>query len=81
MPLRTNANKQIVTGLIGPADISFAVLQNPLYADLEVLGEVYAENVVSGGLVLNVFAATVGSDLLDAKNRTANLAFFGGGRL
>jgi hypothetical protein len=48
MPLKTNANKQLVTGLIGPADISFAVLSNPLNADLEVQGEVYAENVVSG---------------------------------
>ena len=78
MPLRTNANKQLVTGLIGPADISFAVLSNPLNADLEVLGEVYAENVVSGGLDLNQFAATVGSDLLDVKNRTTNISHFGG---
>jgi hypothetical protein len=77
MPLRTNANKQLVTGLIGPADISFAVLSNPLYADLEVLGEVVAENVVSGGLDLNQFA-TVGSDLLDVTNKTTNLTFFGG---
>ena len=78
MPLRTNANKQLVTGLIGPADISFAVLSNPLYADLEVLGEVVAENVVSSGLDLNQFAATVGSDVLDLKTKTSGLTFFGG---
>ena len=77
--VRTNASRGLVTGQVQLADLAFSVVSNPVLGDLTLTGgELLCDNVVSSGLDLNVFATTVGNDVLVLQTKTTDISYAAG---
>jgi hypothetical protein len=79
LPVAANGSKRLVGRLLGPADLNFVPLENPHTGDLTLTGgELIADNVVSSGLDLNLFVATVGNDVIALQTKTTDISYVAG---
>jgi len=74
-PVKTNASRQLVSGLIGPSDLQAAILTNPYTGTIQATGDVVANYDTTAVSLVNTGAAAQAAQLTaSSAEATANSA-------